>query len=74
MKNFVILLLSLILTLNADRTPQAKVTIIEEEIEIEYIDTTVWEQWVFDTDDTVDTMSFNEDGTITYTEQPQPQG
>ena len=74
MKNFVILLLSLIPTLNADSTPQAKVTIIEEEIEIEYVDTTVWEQWVFDTDDTVDTMSFNEDGTITYTEQPQPQG
>ena len=53
---------------------EAQVTILEDEIEIEYIDTTVWDQWVFETDSSVESMIFNDDGTITYIEQPQLQG
>jgi len=75
MKNFIILLLSLLpMSLATDNVPQGNVSIIEDEIEIEYVDPTVWEQWVFDTDDKVYNMTFNDDGTITYTEQLQPQG
>lgn len=67
MKYFATLLLFLIPSvISADPSEQAKVTIIEEEIEIEYVDTSIWGQWVFDTDTTVEYMTFNEDGTITY--------
>ena len=67
MKYFATLLLFLIPSvISADPSEQAKVTIVEEEIEIEYVDTSIWGQWVFDTDTTVEYMTFNEDGTITY--------
>ena len=50
-----------------DTSPIAKVEILEDEIEIEYIDTTVWDQWVFDTDTTVEYMYFDNDtGEIPY--------
>ena len=51
--------------------PHAEVTIVDEEIEIEYVDTTIWERWVFDTDTTMEYMFFNnETGEITYIRPP----
>ena len=62
-----VITLGILLPLPNNDTPVAKVEIVESEIEIEYIDTTVWDQWVFDTDDTTEYMTFdNETGKITY--------
>ena len=67
-----VITLGILLPLPTNDTPVAKVEIVESEIEIEYIDTTVWDQWVFDTDDTTEYMTFdNETGTIAYTSPTQ---
>ena len=63
-----VITLGILLPLPTNDIPVGKVEIVESEIEIEYIDTTVWDQWVFDTDDTTEYMTFdNETGTVTYT-------
>tara|TARA_R110001632_G_scaffold70224_1_gene163652 strand:- start:396 stop:701 length:306 start_codon:yes stop_codon:yes gene_type:complete len=63
-----VITLGILLPLPTNDIPVGKVEIVESEIEIEYIDTTVWDQWVFDTDDTTEYMTFdNETGTIAYT-------
>jgi hypothetical protein len=73
--NTLMLLLTLIIPSSIQtQEPIGKVTIVEDEIEIEYVDTTVWSQWVFDTDSGIEYMTFNNDGTITYSKQPEPQG
>jgi len=55
----------------SDNTPIAKVEIPHDEIEIEYVDTTIWNRWVFDTDTTMEYMFFNnETGEITYIRPP----
>ena len=51
--------------------PHAEVTIVDEEIEIEYVDTTIWNNWIFDTDTSIEYMFFNnETGEITYIRPP----
>ena len=55
----------------SDNTPIAKVEIPHSEVEIEYVDTTIWNKWVFDTDTTMEYMFFNnETGEITYIRPP----
>ena len=44
----------------ADEHPIAIVEIVEAEIEIEYVDTDVWSQWVFDTDSGVGYLDLRE--------------
>ncbi len=73
MNKFIILTLSAItaLSMHNEPLPHAEVTIVDEEIEIEYVDTTIWERWVFDTDTTMEYMFFNnETGEITYIRPP----
>ena len=73
MNKFIILTLSAItaLSMHNEPLPHAEVTIVEDEIEIEYVDTTIWERWVFDTDTTMEYMFFNnETGEITYIRPP----
>ena len=60
-----VITLGILLPLPTNDIPVGKVEIVESEIDI---DTTVWDQWVFDTDDTTEYMTFdNETGTIAYT-------
>ena len=40
--------------------PIATVEIVEEEIEIEYVNTDIWSQWVFDTDSGVEYINLRE--------------
>tara|TARA_B100001250_G_scaffold414345_1_gene452098 strand:- start:1485 stop:1733 length:249 start_codon:yes stop_codon:yes gene_type:complete len=40
--------------------PIAMVEIVEEEIEIEYVDPDIWSQWVFDTDSGVEYINLRE--------------
>ena len=55
----------------SDNTPIAKVEVLHSEVEIEYVDTTTWNRWVFDTDTTMEYMFFNnETGEITYIRPP----
>ena len=62
-----VITLGILLPLPNNDAPVAKVEILESEVEIVYIDTSVWDQWVFDTDTTTEYMLFdNETGTITY--------
>ena len=73
MNKFIILTLSAItaLSIHNESLPHAEVTIVEDEIEIEYVDTTIWERWVFDTDTTMEYMFFNnETGEIIYIRPP----
>ena len=73
MNKFIILTLSAItaLSMHNEPLPHAEVTIVDEEIEIEYVDTTIWNNWIFDTDTSVEYMFFNnETGEITYIRPP----
>ena len=44
----------------AEEQPIAYVEVVEEEIEIEYVNPDVWSQWVFDTDTEVEYISLRE--------------
>lgn len=73
MNKFIILTLSAItaLSMHNEPLPHAEVTIVDEEIEIEYVDTTIWNNWIFDTDTSIEYMFFNnETGEITYIRPP----
>ena len=73
MNKFIILTLSAItaLSIHNEPLPHAEVAIVDEEIEIEYVDTTIWNNWIFDTDTSVEYMFFNnETGEITYIRPP----
>ena len=73
MNKFIILTLSAItaLSMHKEPGPHAEVTIVDEEIEIEYVDTTIWNNWIFDTDTSIEYMFFNnETGEITYIRPP----
>ena len=73
MNKFIILALSAItaLSIHSEPLPHAEVTIVEDEIEIEYVDTTIWNNWIFDTDTSIEYMFFNnETGEITYIRPP----
>ncbi len=43
-----------------EEEPIAYVEIVEDEIEIEYVNSDVWSQWVFDTDTEVEYISLRE--------------
>ena len=43
-----------------EEEPIAYVEIVEDEIEIEYVNPDVWSQWVFDTDTEVEYISLRE--------------
>ena len=56
---------------NPQQTIIGSVTVVEDEIEIEYVDPTIWKQWVFSSDETtVEYMIFAEDGSIEYVTMP----
>ena len=38
--------------------PIGYVQVVESEIEIEYVDTDIWNQWVFDTDSGIEYINF----------------
>tara|TARA_B100000683_G_C12019129_1_gene361284 strand:- start:36 stop:341 length:306 start_codon:yes stop_codon:yes gene_type:complete len=73
MNKFIILTLSTLtaLSIHNEPLPHAEVTIVEDEIEIEYVDTTIWNNWIFDTDTSIEYMFFdNETNEITYIRPP----
>ena len=66
-----VIALALFFPTQSDNAPIAKVEIPHSEVEIEYVDTTIWNRWVFDTDTTIEYMFFNnETGEITYIRPP----
>ena len=67
-------LLSLNVQSSSVEEPIGTVTVVEDEIEIEYVDPTIWKQWVFSNDETtVEYMVFTEDGSIEYVTMPLTQ-
>jgi hypothetical protein len=68
---FSLLLIIQTITIPTEQLTNAKVTIIEDEIEIEHIDTSVWSQWVYDYDENgVTYIIFHENGNVSYETKP----
>jgi len=59
---------------SGEQLPNATVIIVEDEIEIEHIDTSVWSQWVYNHDENgVEYIIFHENGDISFETKPYSQ-
>ena len=67
MKKLLVLFAAFFVSPNTtQQEPIGKVEVLHDEVEIEYVDTDIYSQWVFDTDTEILYMTFNDDGSIEY--------